>query len=48
VASARDNRKRKRVHRLDQAVRADRIRLVVRSTNGGERAELLEIRVYGE
>jgi hypothetical protein len=40
------NRKRKRVHRLDPAIQADKIRLVVESTNGSERAEIIEIRVY--
>jgi hypothetical protein len=44
--SEQGNRKRKRVHRLDAAIATDRIRLVVRSTNGSERAELVEIRVY--
>jgi len=47
VAARRDNRKRKQIHRLDEATETDRVRLVVRSTNGGERAELAEIRVYG-
>ncbi|WP_080840749.1 FAD-dependent oxidoreductase [Cohnella massiliensis] len=48
IAEASGNRKRKRVHRLDQAVAADRLRLVVEETNGGPRAELVEIRVYGD
>ncbi len=48
VAVGRDNRKRKRIHRLNEAAETERVRLVVRSTNGGERAELAEIRVYGE
>ncbi|MFC3772566.1 FAD-dependent oxidoreductase [Paenibacillus sp. GCM10012303] len=39
------NRKRKRVHLVSPVV-ASRIRLVVEKTNGGERAELIDIRVY--
>ncbi|ULL13580.1 FAD-dependent oxidoreductase [Paenibacillus sp. H1-7] len=42
----RANRKRKRTHRLSQAVHTSRIRLVVEATNGGRCAELVEARVY--
>ncbi|UQZ85166.1 putative FAD-binding dehydrogenase [Paenibacillus konkukensis] len=42
----RANRKRKRVHRIASPVTADRLRLVVESTNGSSRAEVVEIRVY--
>lgn len=40
------NRKRKRVHQLDIAVKATKIRCVVEATNGCPRAEIIEIRVY--
>lgn len=40
------NRVRRRVHGLPAAVTADKLRLVVESTNGGIRAEVIEIRVY--
>lgn len=46
VAEGTDNYKRKRVHRLAEAVRTDRIRLLVESTNGCLRAEVVEVRVY--
>ncbi|MEK0312954.1 FAD-dependent oxidoreductase [Cohnella sp. 56] len=42
-----DNRKRKRIHRLEQPIRAERLRVVAESTNGSRRAQLVEIRVYG-
>lgn len=42
-----DNRKRKRVHRLEQEVRAERLRVVVESTNGTRHAQIVEVRVYG-
>lgn len=42
------NRKRKRVHRLAEAVSADRLRVVVEATNGSRYAEIVEVRVYGE
>jgi hypothetical protein len=42
----RDNRKRKRVHPLDRAIRTRKIRLVVESTNGSPSAEIIEVRVY--
>ncbi|MEK3885582.1 FAD-dependent oxidoreductase [Paenibacillus sp. PL2-23] len=41
----RNNRQRKRVHALDKAVAADRIRLVITATNGSSHAEVVEIRV---
>lgn len=46
IVGVADNRKRKRVHRLAAPVRAERVRVVVRETNGGERAEIVELRVY--
>jgi hypothetical protein len=46
LAQEQGNRKRKRVHRLAESVATDRVRLVVHVTNGSERAELIELRVY--
>ncbi|WP_127582538.1 FAD-dependent oxidoreductase [Paenibacillus koleovorans] len=43
-----ENRKRKRVHRLNRAVATSRLRLVVESTNGSPYAEVVEIRVYSD
>ncbi|MEF3306386.1 FAD-dependent oxidoreductase [Paenibacillus sp. GYB003] len=45
LAEADDNRKRRNVHRLGRTVTADRLRLVVRSTNGSPCAEVVAIRV---
>ncbi|XID90267.1 FAD-dependent oxidoreductase [Paenibacillaceae bacterium WGS1546] len=42
-----DNRKRKRVHRLERTIQAERLRVVVESTNGSRHAQIVEIRVYG-
>lgn len=47
VAWEHDNHKRKRVHTLHEAVRTDRLRVVVLNTNGSEYAEIIEVRVYG-
>ncbi|HEY0827565.1 MAG TPA: FAD-dependent oxidoreductase [Bacilli bacterium] len=41
-----NNRKRKRVHRLDKSMPTNRLRLVVESTNGCSRAEVVEVRIY--
>ncbi|WP_256758820.1 FAD-dependent oxidoreductase [Cohnella sp. WQ 127256] len=46
VVECRNNRKRRTVHRLDRAVAADRLRVWIDSTNGCDRAEIVEIRVY--
>ncbi|MEK8130415.1 FAD-dependent oxidoreductase [Paenibacillus filicis] len=46
VVTERDNRKRKRVHALSQPVAAEALRLVVESTNGAPRAEVVEVRAY--
>jgi hypothetical protein len=46
LAEEKDNRKRKRVHRLKSDVAADRLRLVIEATNGSAYAEVVEIRVY--
>ncbi|GLX66416.1 FAD-dependent oxidoreductase [Paenibacillus glycanilyticus] len=48
VASDEHNRSRKKIHALNQPVRTDRIRIVVKETNGCERAEVIEIRIYEE
>lgn len=42
-----DNRRRKRVHRLESPVQAKALRLVVEETNGSGYAEVIEVRVYG-
>ncbi|MCR8631627.1 FAD-dependent oxidoreductase [Paenibacillus radicis (ex Xue et al. 2023)] len=41
-----NNHKRKRVHRLNNAVQVSRLRVVAEATNGSPSAELIEIRVY--
>lgn len=46
VGKAADNRRRRRVHRFDQAVSLSKLRLVLESTNGCPRYEVVEIRVY--
>ncbi|WP_461671150.1 discoidin domain-containing protein, partial [Mycobacterium tuberculosis] len=46
VAEESGNRVRKVVHTFDPPVRTNRIRLVVGETNGAERAELCELRIY--
>lgn len=46
VANETDNHKRKHVHKLSTAVITDRIRLVIESTHGCPRAEVIEVRVY--
>ncbi|WP_219836971.1 FAD-dependent oxidoreductase [Paenibacillus sp. R14(2021)] len=46
VAEGQNNHKRKRIHTLDAAVAADRIRIAVFSTNGSLCAEIVEVRVY--
>jgi hypothetical protein len=42
----RDNHLRHRVHRLEQAVTCDRVRLTVLATNGDPHARVFEVRVY--
>jgi tRNA U34 5-carboxymethylaminomethyl modifying enzyme MnmG/GidA len=41
-----DNRKRNRVHRLEQPVAAEQLRVVVEATAGSKHAQIIEIRVY--
>ncbi len=40
------NRKRKRVHRLQSAVKTDQLRLVIEAANGSSRASVAEFRIY--
>ncbi len=46
VVRVKDNRRRKRVHKLAEAVTGTSLRVVVEATNGCQRAELIEVRVY--
>jgi FAD dependent oxidoreductase len=48
LAAGRDNRRRHRVHRLDVAVTATRLRVVITSTNGAPRAHVVAVRTYAE
>ncbi|MFD0673257.1 FAD-dependent oxidoreductase [Cohnella sp. GCM10027633] len=43
----RNNRKRKRTHRLGRTVDLSKLRLTVEATNGCPRTEVVEVRVYG-
>lgn len=45
LLAEKDNRRRKRVHRLENSLRTRQLRLVVESTNGSEFAEVIAIRV---
>ncbi|WP_214627146.1 FAD-dependent oxidoreductase [Paenibacillus agaridevorans] len=42
----KDNRKRNRVHRLEQPVAAEQMRVVVEATAGSKHAQIVEIRAY--
>ncbi|WP_281885149.1 FAD-dependent oxidoreductase [Paenibacillus sp. YYML68] len=46
VLQERDNRKRKRVHRLEQRLHTAQLRVIIEETNGAPCAELIEVRVY--
>jgi hypothetical protein len=46
VHQEKNNRKRKRVHRLESVKAVQGLRIVMESTNGAACAELIEIRVY--
>jgi len=46
VAEVRGNYKRRQVHRLDAAVRTNRLRIVVEATNGSDFAEIVEVCAY--
>lgn len=41
-----DNRKRKRVHRLDGTIQTNEVRVVIVSMNGCPTAQIVEVRVY--
>ncbi|MDH6370155.1 hypothetical protein M2444_001933 [Paenibacillus sp. PastF-3] len=42
----KDNHRRKNIQRLEKPVLTDAVRIVIHETNGGERAELVEMRIY--
>lgn len=46
IHQEKNNRKRRRVHILPEAVTSKQLRVVVESTNGCPRAEIIEVRVY--
>lgn len=46
VQCVSDNRERKKVHTLEQPITSASLRLVIESTNGCPRAEVIEMRVY--
>ncbi|MCA1295369.1 FAD-dependent oxidoreductase [Paenibacillus sp. alder61] len=46
IVNRKNNRRRKNIHRLDHPISASSLRLIVESTNGSPRAEVVEIRVY--
>jgi hypothetical protein len=48
LVDVQDNRRRHRFHRLDAAVTARRLRVVVESTNGAPRAHVIAVRVYSQ
>ncbi|MDF2715860.1 MAG: pyridine nucleotide-disulfide oxidoreductase, partial [Paenibacillus sp.] len=45
LAAVSENRKRRNVHRLDRAVKTDRLKLIIESTNGTPFAEVVAIRI---
>lgn len=46
IVNRKNNRRRKNIHRLDHPITASSLRLIVESTNGSPRAEIVETRVY--
>jgi hypothetical protein len=48
IAEVRGNRRRKQVHRIEPPVATDQLRALITATNGSARAELIEVRVYGD
>lgn len=46
IMAVKDNRKRKRVHQIDNPVSTNKLRIFIESTNGCPRAEIIEVRVY--
>ncbi len=47
VVTVKDNYLRKRVHRLDRPIPANRLRIAVHATNGLPHARIFEVRAYG-
>ncbi|MGO4544064.1 FAD-dependent oxidoreductase [Paenibacillus sp. 2TAB23] len=47
IISQQNNHKRKKVHKLEETVKTNQLMLCIEETNGGSRAEVYEIRVYG-
>lgn len=47
IVTEQNNYKRKKVHRLRDAIISDKIKLCIETTNGSPNAEIAEIRVYG-
>lgn len=46
IATGKNNRRRKVVHRLKQSICTDKLRVVIESTNGSSHAEIVEVRCY--
>lgn len=46
IVEERDNRRRQKVHVLENAIVTEKIKLVVQATNGSSFAEVVEIRIY--
>lgn len=46
LAEEHSNHTRKRVHKLASSIETSKLRIVVTSTNGSERAEIVEVRCY--
>ncbi|NDL59742.1 FAD-dependent oxidoreductase [Phytoactinopolyspora mesophila] len=46
VTRQQDNRRRRRVHRMDEATEVHALRVVAESTNGSPRAHIVSVRVY--
>lgn len=46
LAGDSHNRARKKIHRLENPIPSERIRVVIKETHGGDRAEVIEIRLY--
>ena len=42
IISTADNRKRKVIHQLPECIHADSLKIIIESTNGSRRAELIE------
>jgi hypothetical protein len=46
LQQVQNNRQRRRIHRLDQSILTQQLRLVIEETNGCPYAEVIEIRAY--